>query len=142
MYNSLVSIHDIVCVRAKTFQVCLTLCDPVDVAHQAPLSMGFSRQEYRSGLSCPPPGDLPDPGIEPVSLTSPALAGGFFTTKATWEARLECMPIPKAMCGLNQSCRGPPPRSPQRDNSHFPSSFTKTNAMSPPRNQTFTSPWK
>ena len=48
----------------------------------APLSMGFSRQEYWSGLPCPPPGDLPDPGIKPVSLTSPALAGGFFTTSA------------------------------------------------------------
>ena len=48
--------------------------------------MGFSRQEYWSGLTCPPPGDLPDPGIEPAFLTSPALAGGFFTTSATWEA--------------------------------------------------------
>ena len=56
------------------------------VAHQAPLSMGFSRQEYWSGLSHPPPGDLPDPGIKPVSLMSPALAGRFFTTGATWEA--------------------------------------------------------
>ena len=49
------------------------------VAHQAPLSMGFSRKEYWSGLLCPPPGDLPDPGIEPVSLASPALTDGFFT---------------------------------------------------------------
>ena len=48
--------------------------------------MGFSRQEYWSGLSCPPPGDLPDPGIETASLVSPALAGDFFTTSATWEA--------------------------------------------------------
>ena len=56
------------------------------VACQAPLSMGFSRQEYWSGLPCPPPEDLPDPGIEPVSLTSPALAGRFFTASATWEA--------------------------------------------------------
>ena len=55
------------------------------VAHQTPLSMGFSRQEYLSGLPCPPPGDLPHPGIEPTSLTSPALAGGFFTTSTTWE---------------------------------------------------------
>ena len=55
------------------------------VAHQAPLSMGFSRQEYWSGLSHPPPGDLPDPGVKPVSLMSPALAGRFFTTGATWE---------------------------------------------------------
>ena len=53
---------------------------PGTVAHQAPLSMGFSRQEYWSGLPLPPPGDLPDPGIEPVSLASPALAGGFLTT--------------------------------------------------------------
>ena len=45
------------------------------VACQAPLSMGFYRPEYWSGLQCPPPGDLPDPGIEPVSLMSPALAG-------------------------------------------------------------------
>ena len=50
--------------------------------------MGFSRQEYWSGLPCPPPGDLPDPGIEPVSLMSPALASGFFITSATWEAHL------------------------------------------------------
>ena len=55
-------------------------------ARQAPLSMGFSRQEYWSALPCPPLGDLPDPGIEPVSLTSPALAGGFFTISTTWEA--------------------------------------------------------
>ena len=53
------------------------------VACQAPLSMGFLRQEYWSGLSCPLPGDLPHPGIEPVSLMSPTLASGFFTTSAT-----------------------------------------------------------
>ena len=45
------------------------------VAHQGPLFMEFPRQEYWSGLSCPPPGDLPNPGIEPQSLTSPALGG-------------------------------------------------------------------
>ena len=59
---------------------------PWTVAHQAPLSMGFLRQEYWSGWKFPPPGDLPDPGIEPLSLMSPALAGGFFTTSASWEA--------------------------------------------------------
>ena len=58
------------------------------IAPQAPLSMGFSRQKYWSGLPCPSPGDLPDPGIEPMSLLSPALAGGFFTTNATWEAHV------------------------------------------------------
>ena len=57
---------------------------PWAVAHQAPLSMGFSRQEYWSGLPCPSPGDLPDPEIKPRSLMSPALAGGFFTTVPTW----------------------------------------------------------
>ena len=53
------------------------------VVYQAPLSMGFSKQEYWSGLPCPPPGDLPDPGIKLASLMSPALAGGFFTTSTT-----------------------------------------------------------
>ena len=55
-------------------------------AHQAPLSVGFSRQEYWSGLPCPPPGFLSDPGFEPTSLMPPALAGRFFTAGATWEA--------------------------------------------------------
>jgi len=52
---------------------------PWTVAHQAPLSMGFSRQGYWSGFPCPPPGDLPHPGIKPASLMSPPLAGRFFT---------------------------------------------------------------
>ena len=56
------------------------------VAHQTPLSTVFSRQECWSGLPCHPPGDLPNPGIKPTSLMYPALAGGFFTTCATWEA--------------------------------------------------------
>ena len=51
--------------------------------------MGFSRQEHWSGLPGPSPGDLPDPEIEPASLTSPALAGSFFTTIATWEAAID-----------------------------------------------------
>ena len=56
------------------------------IAHQVPLSMGFSRQEYWSGLPRRPPGDLPhDPGIEPSSLVSLASAGRFFTTRATWD---------------------------------------------------------
>ena len=55
------------------------------VARQASLSMEFSRQEYWNGLPCPSPGDLPDPEIEHTSLTSPALAGDFFTTGSTWE---------------------------------------------------------
>ena len=54
---------------------------PWAVARQAPLSVGFSRQEYQSVWPCLPPGDLPDLGIKPVSLMSPALAGGFFTAE-------------------------------------------------------------
>ena len=50
--------------------------------------MGFFRQEYQSELPCPLPGDLPDPGIEPMSLKCPALAGEFFTSSATWEAHI------------------------------------------------------
>ena len=71
-------------------QSCLTLCNPMDyIACQAPLFMGFSRQKYWSGLPCPPPGALLNPGIElegPESPASPALGGGFFTTSANWEA--------------------------------------------------------
>ena len=58
---------------------------PETTACQAPLSMEFARQEYWSGLPFSSPGDLLDPGIEPTSLRSPALAGGFFTISATWE---------------------------------------------------------
>ena len=62
------------CMFAKSLQSCLTLCDSMDyIACQAPLSMGFSKQEYWSGLPCPPPGDLPDPVIQPMSPVSPAL---------------------------------------------------------------------
>ena len=63
---------------------------PWTVAPQAPLSMGFSKQEYWSGLPFPSPGDLPDPGIELASLMSPVLAGRLFITSITWEARLCC----------------------------------------------------
>ena len=56
------------------------------ITHQVSLCMEFSRQEYWSGLPCPSPQDLPNSGIEPVSLPSPALADGFFTISATWEA--------------------------------------------------------
>ena len=65
--------HLIDYVPAKSLQSCLTLCDPWTIAHQAPLSMGFSRQEYWSGLPFPPPGDRPSPGIKLMSPVSPAL---------------------------------------------------------------------
>ena len=58
---------------AQLLQLCLTLLTLWTIAHQAPLSMGFPRQEYWSGLPCPPPGDLPNPGIKPGSSESPAL---------------------------------------------------------------------
>ena len=64
-------------------QLCLTLCDPI--THQAPLSLGFSRQEYWSGLPFSSAGDLPDPGVEPASFASPALGGRFFITSAIEE---------------------------------------------------------
>ena len=64
------------------------------VARQTPLSMGFSRQGHWRRLPCPPPGDLPDPGIEPESLTFPALPGVFFTTSTTWEAPIYSRYIP------------------------------------------------
>ena len=70
------------------FSCVLLFATLLTVTHQAPLSMGFSRQEYWSGLTCPPPGDLPSLGIESTSLMSPALSGRFFTTPATWEAQV------------------------------------------------------
>ena len=63
---------------AQSLQSCLTCVTIWTIALRAALSMGFSRQEYWSGLPCPPPGDLPNPGIKPASFKSPALAGEFF----------------------------------------------------------------
>ena len=74
------------CMHAKSFQSCLSLCNPMDYSPQGSPSMGFFRQEYWRGFPCPPPGDLPNQGTEPAPLTSPALAGRFFTTSATWQA--------------------------------------------------------
>ena len=63
---------------------------PWSIAHQAPLSMRFFRQEYWIGLPCPTPGDLRKPGIKSTSLLSPALAGDFFTISATWKTHYKC----------------------------------------------------
>ena len=78
MYSKIQKTHTMGCVLScfSHVQIFATLWA---IALQASLSMGFSKQEYWSGLPCPPPEDLPDPGIEPMSLMSPALAGGFFT---------------------------------------------------------------
>ena len=70
----------------KSLQSCPTLFDLWTVARQVPLTMGFSRREDWSELPYPPSGDLSDPGVESASLTSPALAGRFFTTSTAWEA--------------------------------------------------------
>ena len=64
------------CVCAKLPQPCPAFCDAWTVSHQAPLSMGVSRQKHWSGLQCPPPEDLPNPRIVPGSLMSPALQAG------------------------------------------------------------------
>ena len=74
-----------VCV-CSVAQSCPTLYDPVTVAHQDPLSMELSRQEYWSGLPLPPPGDLPDPGIK---LVSPALEGRFFTAEPLGKPKIQ-----------------------------------------------------
>ena len=73
------------CVCAQSLSYVQLFVTPWTVAYQAPLSMGFSGQDYWSGLPFSFPGDLPNPGIEPTSLAPPTLAGGFLTTRATWE---------------------------------------------------------
>ena len=85
------------CEHAQLLQSCWTLCDLWTIASQAPLSTGFSRQEYWSGLPYLPPGDLPDPGIEPTSLVSPALAGRYFTSGVTWEANQTTREFPSLL---------------------------------------------
>ena len=82
---------------AKSLQSPLTLSDPTDCSLLAPLSMGFFRQEYWGRLPCPPPGDLPDPEVEPRSSTSPALAGRFFTN-TTWKTPPNCVAVSKLSC--------------------------------------------
>ena len=99
------SAKEYICMNVYVFVCVLSLFTHVwlcatlwTIVPQAPLSMGFSRQEYSSGLPCPHPGDPPDLGIEPVSLRSPALAGRFFTTSATWEARVYMYCVYICMC--------------------------------------------
>ena len=85
-------------------QSCPPFATQWTVAHQAPLSMGFSRQEYWSGLPCLSPGYLPDPGIKPAFLLSPALAGRFFTTSATWEAPSNWAALPESISIFSRFC--------------------------------------
>jgi len=79
-----IHIH-ILCVCACTCSRVQLFVTPWTVAHQTPLSMGFSRQEHWSELPLPTAGHLPHPGIEPTSLASPAFASRFFTTSTTCE---------------------------------------------------------
>ena len=79
--------HQSHCACAKSLSRVWLFATPWTRSRHAPLSMGLSRQEYWSGLPCPPPGDLRDPEIKPASLTSSSLAGEFFTTTAIWEAQ-------------------------------------------------------
>ena len=74
-------------VHAKSLQLCPAFCNVMDSSPPGSSVQEFSMQEHWSRLPCHPSGDLPNPGIEPVFLMSPALAGGFFTTTATWEAQ-------------------------------------------------------
>ena len=71
---------------ANSLHACLTLCDPMNYNLLGSSAHRIPQARIWSGLPCPPPGDLPDPGMEHTSLMSPALAGGFFTSSATWEA--------------------------------------------------------
>ena len=90
----------------KSLQSSPALCDSMDCSPPGSLSMGFSSQGHWSGLPCPPSGNLPDSGIETTSLASPALAGGFFTTSATWEVHIPYMSTviilgPAALLGVS-----------------------------------------
>ena len=76
------------CVHAKLLQLCLTLYDPVDCSPLGSSVHGISQVRILECVACPPPGNLLDTVMEPASLTSPALAGGFFTTSATCTAFL------------------------------------------------------
>ena len=83
----LVSLHNhVMCMHAKSPQLCPTLCNPMDCSLPGSSVHETLQAKYWSGLPCPPPGDLPDPGIEPTSLMSPELVGRFFTTSTTWES--------------------------------------------------------
>ena len=77
----------------------MTLCDSMGYSLPGSSVHGILRQEYWGWLPRPPPGDLPDPGIKPTSLMSPASAGGFFTASAPWEALLACVSASQVLMG-------------------------------------------
>ena len=87
MLNDVATLKNSLCVSLYVHRLVVWLFEtPWTVACQASLSMGFSRREFWSVLPFPPPGDLPNPGVEPESFTSPALAGRFFMSSGTWDA--------------------------------------------------------
>ena len=90
-------------VKVLVAQSCLALCDPVDCSPPGSPSMEFSRYEYWSGLPFPPPGYLPDLVIKPMSLSSPALAGIFFTT-VLWKPCTQRRVMPKNVQTTIQLC--------------------------------------
>ena len=81
------------CMHAQSLQLCPTLCNPMDVASQAPLSMGFSRQIYWTEFPWPPPGDLPDSGIKPVSAVSHALQADVLQLSHPWSTYTHTPPF-------------------------------------------------
>ena len=102
------------CMCAKSLSRVRLFVTPWTVPHQAPLSMGFSRQEYWSELPCPSPGDLPNPRIELMSSMSAALAGGFFITSSTWEEAVGLSlwnKMPSQMADMTHSLCQPSPET-------------------------------
>ena len=94
---------------AQSLQSCPTLCDPW--AHQAPLSMGLSKQEYLSILPFSSLRDIPDPGIEPSSLMCPALVGRFFSTSTTWKTPYLLYTFTHSSVGKESTCNAGDPSS-------------------------------
>ena len=113
--------------RAKSFQLRLTLCNCTDCSPPGSSVHEFSRQEYWNGLPCPPPGHLPKTGNQPTSLTPLALAGGLWSTSATWEPPPRCQTPTKEVLlaavylSLNKETKTNTQRPPNKDISHpFP----------------------
>ena len=110
---SIVCLHSVVCfmhacVCAKSLQSCLTLCDPVAHSPPGPSVHGILQARILEWVAMPSSRALPDPGIEPASLTFPASAGGFFTTSTTWKAPILYIVVficqsqsPKSSCPLS-----------------------------------------
>ena len=94
-------------VCARSLGCFLTLCDPMDCSPPGSLGHGIFQARILKWLPLPTPGDLPDPSIEPTSLASPALAGGFFSTSTTWEAQKSTMLHLKKCCSKAWVYPGP-----------------------------------